>query len=64
MKKNIIMILLICTAILLAIGAFFSYKQAHTMVLQGEVEVKTVNLSSKLSARIAKINVSQWFSLR
>ena len=59
MKKNIIVFLLICTAILLAIGAVFSYKQAHTMVLQGEVEVKTVNLSSKLSARIDKINVNK-----
>ena len=59
MKKNIIMVLLICTAILLAIGAFFSYQQAHTMVLQGEVEVKTINLSSKLSARIDKINVNK-----
>ena len=59
MKKNIIVFLLICTAILLAIGAVFSYKQAHTMVLQGEVEVKTINLSSKLSARIDKINVNK-----
>ncbi|MCQ2958051.1 MAG: efflux RND transporter periplasmic adaptor subunit [Candidatus Gastranaerophilales bacterium] len=59
MRKNVIVFLLICTAILLAIGAVFSYKQAHTLVLQGEVEVKTVNLSSKLSARINKINVNK-----
>ena len=41
MKKNLLTIILIIVGILLAVGAIYSYKQANTMVLQGEVEVKT-----------------------
>jgi len=58
MKKGITFVLII-VCILLTLGAIYAYKQVNTMVLQGETEVKTVNLSSKLSARINKIYVEK-----
>jgi len=57
MKKNIIIVSLIVLGLLILAGAFYSYKQASTLVLQGEVEVRTIDLSSKIPARIKKINV-------
>ena len=59
MKKNANLIFILLILVLLAIGAIYSYKQANILILQGEVEVKTVNLSSKLSARVNKINVEK-----
>ena len=48
----IILILLIC-------GGVYAYKQANTMILQGEVEVKHINLSSKVPGRVKKINIQK-----
>ncbi|MCQ2754739.1 MAG: efflux RND transporter periplasmic adaptor subunit [bacterium] len=59
MKRKIIAVLIILLGISLVTGAIYSYQQVHTMVLQGEVEVKNVNLSSKLSARVNKINIKK-----
>ena len=59
MKKNIIFILAILLGLLLVWGAIYAYKQSNSTILQGEVEVKTINLSSKLSARVHKINVEK-----
>lgn len=53
----IIIILLVC-------GGIYAYKQANTMILQGEVEVKNINLSSKVPGRIAKINVKKGEKVR
>ena len=48
----IVITLLIC-------GGIYAYKQANTMILQGEVEVKNINLSSKVPGRVVKINVQK-----
>jgi len=60
MKKKYIFAV-VTTAIVMAlmIGSIYAYKQNNTNVLQGEVEVKTINLSSKLSARVKKINIQK-----
>ena len=59
MKKNNILILTVIVIILVAIGAIYSYKQANTMILQGEVEVKHIDISSKVTGRVKKINVEK-----
>lgn len=59
MKKYMSLFIVIVVCMALVTAAIFSYRRANTMILQGEVDVKTVNLSSKLSARVAKINVEK-----
>lgn len=56
MKKIFILAILF---ILIAISAVYIFKQENTLLLQGEVEVKTVNLSSKIAGRALKINVEK-----
>ena len=55
MKKSLIFILL--GLILLLCGGIYAFNQANSMILQGEVEVKTVDLASKVTGRVEKINV-------
>lgn len=52
-KRNIIIILVI----LLAAGIGFAIKYNSQMIIQGEVDTKTVDLSSKIAGRTEKINV-------
>ena len=59
MKRTVITIILLLAAVLLVWGSIYAYKQVNTMILQGETEVKTINLSSKLSARVHKINIKK-----
>jgi len=58
MKERTIFILAIIL-ILAGIAGAYIVKQKNTMLLQGEVEVKTVNLSSKIAGRAIKINVEK-----
>ena len=46
---------LIIFIILIIICSVFAYREANTQILQGEVEVKTVDLSSKVAGRVEKI---------
>lgn len=52
-KHNIIIILVV----LLAAGIGFAIKYNSQMIIQGEVDTKTVDLSSKIAGRTEKINV-------
>ena len=58
-RKAIIILTLVFAGILALIGCVYAYMRANTMLLQGEVEVKTVDLSSKLTGRVLKINVKK-----
>lgn len=59
MKKKItILVSIIIVAIFISCG-IYSYNQANTMILQGEVDTKTVDLSSKVVGRVLKINVQK-----
>ena len=58
-RKAIIILTLVFAGILALIGCVYAYVHANTMLLQGEVEVKTVDLSSKLTGRVLKINVKK-----
>lgn len=40
-------------------GIIYSIKQSNTMLLQGEVEVKTIDLASKVAGRVEKINFNK-----
>lgn len=55
MKKLIPIIILL----ILIAGGFYAFKQANKLILQGEVEVKNIDLSSKVAGRIKKINVKK-----
>mgnify|MGYP004519305537 CR=1 FL=1 len=58
-RKAIIILTLVFAGISALIGCVYAYMHANTMLLQGEVEVKTVDLSSKLTGRVLKINVKK-----
>ncbi len=58
-RKAIVILTFIVAGILALIGCAYAYMHANTMLLQGEVEVKTVDLSSKLTGRVLKINVKK-----
>lgn len=58
-RKAIVLVMFIFAGILALIGCAYAYMHASTMLLQGEVEVKTVDLSSKLTGRVLKINVKK-----
>ncbi|MBQ3642757.1 HlyD family secretion protein [bacterium] len=45
--------------ILIIICSVFAYREANMQILQGEVEVKTVDLSSKVAGRVEKINFKE-----
>ena len=55
MKKLIPIIILL----ILIAGGFYAFKQANKLILQGEVEVKNIDLSSKVAGRVKKINVKK-----
>ena len=57
MKKYLIFI--IVGSILLVWGGIYAFKQANSLILQGEVEVKTVDLASKITGRVEKINIKK-----
>lgn len=57
-KKNIIFIFLIIVGIFTGFG-IYAYNQENTLILQGEADVKTIDLSSKVVGRVLKINVQK-----
>lgn len=57
-KRNIIFIFLIIVGIFTGFG-IYAYNQANTLILQGEADVKTIDLSSKVVGRVLKINVQK-----
>lgn len=59
MNKKLISIAIIIGIILLIWGIGYTFKQVNSMILQGEVEVKTIDLSSKITGRVQKINVQK-----
>lgn len=59
MKKKITIFVLIIVAALFAGCGMYAYNQANTLILQGEVDTKTVDLSSKVVGRVLKINVEK-----
>ena len=56
MSKKAITGVFLVAVILAVIGCVYAFMQANTMLLQGEVDVKTVDLASKITGRIEKIN--------
>ena len=56
MNKKAITVVFFVAVILAIIGCVYAFMQANTMLLQGEVDVKTVDLASKITGRIEKIN--------
>lgn len=63
MKKKIAILVFIIVA-LLAYCGMDAYDQANTLILQGEVDTKTVDLSSKVVGRVLKINVEKGDSVK
>jgi len=60
MKKQLILLIsLILLAIVLISLGIYVFQHANSMILQGEVEVKTVDLSSKVTGRVEKINIKK-----
>lgn len=59
MNKKITILVLIIVAVLFAGCGMYAYNQANTLILQGEVDTKTVDLSSKVVGRVLKINVQK-----
>lgn len=57
MKKY--QILVIIGVIILVLGGIYAFKQFNSLILQGEVEVKTVDLASKVTGRVQKINIKK-----
>lgn len=64
MKKFSGLIIISVILVLLICGGIYAYKQANTMILQGEVEVKNINLSSKVPGRVKKINIEKGDKVR
>ena len=56
MNKKAITGVFFVAVILAIIGCVYAFMQANTMLLQGEVDVKTVDLASKITGRIEKFN--------
>ncbi len=55
-KKFALIFILVIIALLIGIYVF---NQENSMILQGEVEVKTIDLSSKLTGRVKRINIKK-----
>lgn len=64
MKKKIAILVFIIVVALLAYCGMYAYDQANTLILQGEVDTKTVDLSSKVVGRVLKINVEKGDSVK
>ncbi|MBR1942569.1 HlyD family secretion protein [bacterium] len=60
MKKQLILLIsvIILAIVLISLGIYV-FQHVNSMVLQGEVEVKTVDLSSKVTGRVEKINIKK-----
>ena len=56
-KKRFLFILL--SSLLIGFGAIYVYQKATSMVLQGEVEIKSVDVASKVTGRIQKIAIKK-----
>lgn len=56
MSKKAITGIFFLAVILAVIGCVYAFMQANTMLLQGEVDVKAVDLASKITGRIEKLN--------
>ena len=56
MSKKAITGIFFLAVILAVIGCVYAFMQANTMLLQGEVDDKTVDLASKITGRIEKLN--------
>ncbi len=59
MKKFSTIVLIILVLGLVTGCVIYIVNHANSMILQGEVEVKTVDLASKLTGRVQKINVQK-----
>lgn len=60
MKNNkLVLILIIITVILFIVGIVTVFVKENSLILQGEVEVKKIDLSSKIAGRVLKINVEK-----
>lgn len=59
MNKKLILIIIPVAAILLFCSVIFILKKSNQIILQGEVEVKTVDIASKVTGRVEKINVQE-----
>lgn len=60
MKNNkLVLILTITTVMLFIVGIVTVFVKENSLILQGEVEVKTIDLSSKIAGRVLKINVEK-----
>ena len=57
MSKKAITGIFFLAVILAVIGCVYAFMQANTMLLQGEVDVKTVDLASKITGRIDRKSV-------
>ena len=65
MKKQLLLLIsLIILAIVLISLGIYVFQHVNSMVLQGEVEVKTVDLSSKVTGRVEKINIKKGDSVK
>lgn len=64
MKKKIAILVFIIVVALLAYCGMYANDQANTLILQGEVDTKTVDLSSKVVGRVLKINVQKGDSVK
>ena len=64
MKKKIAILVFIIVVALLAYCGMYAYDQSNTLILQGEVDTKTVDLSSKVVGRVLKINVEKGDSVK
>ncbi len=59
MKRKITILASIIIATIFISCGVYTYNQANTMILQGEVDTKTVDLSSKVVGRVLKINIQK-----
>ncbi len=59
MNKKLMLIIIPIVAVVLFCCAIFILKMYNQVILQGEVEVKTVDIASKVTGRVEKINVEE-----
>ena len=56
-KKRVLAVLILIIGI--CFMGIYIYRKTNTLILQGEVEVKSVDLSSKVTGRVQKINIKK-----
>ena len=59
MKQTLKVTLILLSIMVIAGLAFFIYSKDSQIIIQGEIDTKTVDLSSKVAGRIKKINVQK-----